>query len=106
METSITSEPISQQTICGDPGNIEIANDTEPKLTESKDLMKIVQTRKHLMQVQKVYFKYFSSQKMAHTKSTVKRRAGTGPSTSTLGISIPQPQPTSTSPAQTMMKWQ
>ena len=37
METSITSEVVSQQTICGDPENIEIANDTEPKLTQSKE---------------------------------------------------------------------
>ena len=38
METSITSEMISQQNICGEPENpsqdckfIEIANDNEPK---------------------------------------------------------------------------
>ena len=36
METSITSETILQQTICGDPENIEIVNDMEPKLTPSK----------------------------------------------------------------------
>ena len=36
METSITSEMVSQQTICGDPENIEVANDTKPKLTQSK----------------------------------------------------------------------
>ena len=30
---------ISQQTIWGDPENIEIANDTEPKLTQSKEQM-------------------------------------------------------------------
>ena len=29
METSITSETISQQTICGDLNNIKIANDTD-----------------------------------------------------------------------------
>ena len=35
METSITSEMVSQQTICGDPESLslEITNDTEPKLT-------------------------------------------------------------------------
>ena len=37
METSITSKTISQQTICGDLNNIEIANDTEPKLTQSRE---------------------------------------------------------------------
>ena len=46
METSITSEMISQQTICGDPENIEIANDIEPKQTQSKEKMsEIMQTR-------------------------------------------------------------
>ena len=57
METSITSEMIPQQTICGDPENpsqdcecIEIANDTEHKQTQSKEQMtKITQTRKNLM---------------------------------------------------------
>ena len=66
--------------------------------------MEIAQTRKNLMQAWKVYFKCFSSEKMAQTKSTVKRRAETGTSTSTSGISIPQPHPASTSPAQTMTK--
>ena len=49
--------------------NIEIANDTEPKLTQSKEQMKIEQTRKNLMQTWEVYFKYLSSQRMAHTNS-------------------------------------
>ena len=47
MEISITSEMISQQTICGDPENIEIANDTSPKLNQSKDQIKIEQTKKN-----------------------------------------------------------
>ena len=50
METTITSEMILQQTICGDPDIIEIANDNEPKLTQSEEQMEIVQTRKNLMQ--------------------------------------------------------
>ena len=99
METSITSEMISQQTICGDLENIEIANDTEPKLTQSKEQMEITQTRKTLMQAQKVYFKYFSSQKMACTKSTVKCRADAGSSGS-----IPQLPPTAILPFQTKPK--
>ena len=78
METSITSETISQQTICRESENIEIANDTDPKLNQSKDQMEIEQTRKNLMQAQEVYFKYFSSQKMAHTKATVRRRVEAG----------------------------
>ena len=57
METSITSEMISQQTICEDPENIEIVNDMEPKLTQSKEQMEIEQTRKNLIQAWKVYFK-------------------------------------------------
>ena len=97
METSITSEMISQQTICGDLETIEIANDMEPKLTQSKEQMKIVQTRKNLMQAQKFYFKYFSSQKMACTKSTVKCRAEAGSSDS-----IPQLLPTAILPTATL----
>ena len=44
METSITSEIISQQTICGEPENlnqdnkfIEIINDNELKQAQSKE---------------------------------------------------------------------
>ena len=44
METSITSETISQQTICGESEHlseacklIEIANDNEPKQAQSKE---------------------------------------------------------------------
>ena len=78
METSITSEMVSQQTVCGYPGNIEIANDTEPKLIQSKEQMEIEHTRKNLMQTQEVYFKYLSSQRMVHTKSSVRRRVMNG----------------------------
>ena len=38
MEISITSETVSWQTICGDPENIEIANDTEPKTIHAKHM--------------------------------------------------------------------
>ena len=78
METSITSETVSPQTICGDPENIEIANDTESKLTQSKEQMEIEQTRKNLMQAQEVYFKYLSSQRMACTKASVRLWAEDG----------------------------
>ena len=63
METSITIEMVSQQTICGNPENIEVDNDTEPKLTQSKGQMEIEQTRIYLMNAQEIYFKYLSSQK-------------------------------------------
>ena len=48
METSITSETVSQQTICGDPEslNLEI---TEPKLAQSKEKMETEQTKSNLM---------------------------------------------------------
>ena len=73
METSITSQMVSEQTICGNPEslNLETSNDTEPKLTQSKDQMEIEQTWKNLMKAREVYFKYFSSQRMAHTKSSI-----------------------------------
>ena len=46
METSITSETVSQQTICGDTEglNIEITNNTEYNLTQSNEKMEIEQT--------------------------------------------------------------
>ena len=67
METSITSETVSQQIICGGPEslNLEI---TEPKLAQSKEKMEIEQTKNNLIQAWEVYFKYFPSQRMAHTK--------------------------------------
>ena len=67
METSITSETISQQTICreSESENFKITNDIDPKLDQSKDLMEIEQTRINLMQAQNVYFEYLSSQRMA-----------------------------------------
>ena len=76
METSITSKMVSQPTICGDPEslNLETTNDTEPKLKQSKDQMEIEQTQKNLMKAREVYFKYFSSQRMAHTKSSIQQR--------------------------------
>ena len=81
METSITSEAISQQTICGEPEHpnedhkfIEIANDNEPKQAQSKEQMtEIEQTRKNLIQAWGVYFNYLVPQKMACTKHSVKQ---------------------------------
>ena len=105
METSITSETISQQTICGDPEPIEIANDTDPKLDQSKDQMGIEQTQINLKNAREIYFQYLLSQKMAHTKAMVRRRAEVGaktipnpwPSMAEVGAkTIPTPQPSMT----------
>ena len=95
METSITSETISQQPICGESENIEIANDTDPYLNQSKDQMEVEQTRKNLMQTWQVYFKYFSCQKMAHTKATVRRREEVGAKTipDSQMVTVPSSQP-------------
>ena len=102
METSITSETVLQQTICGDPEglNLEI---TEPKLAQSKEKIKIEQTKSNLMWAREVYFKYFPSQRMAHTKPTVKQRAVVGikaipwppqlPPGQKMVMNIPKPQP-------------
>ena len=67
---------VSQQTICADPEslNLEITNDTESKLTQSKDQMEIEQTQKNLLQAREVYFKYFPSHRMACTKSSIWQR--------------------------------
>ena len=74
----MTSETISQQAICGESENIEIVNDTEPKLTQNKEQIEIEQTRKNLVNAWEVYFKYLSSQRMAHTKSSARQRAMDG----------------------------
>ena len=50
---------------------MEIAIDTEPKLTQSREQMEIEQMRINLRNAREVYFKYFSSQKMACTKTSV-----------------------------------
>ena len=71
---------VSQQTICGDPEslNLETINDTESKLTQSRDQMEIEQTQRNLMKARDNYFKYFSSQRMAWTKSSIWHRAMEG----------------------------
>ena len=50
METSIISEMVPQQTIRGDTEslNIEITNDMESNLTQSKEKMEIKQTKDNL----------------------------------------------------------
>ena len=73
METSITSEMVSQQTICRDNESLDIAitSETECHLTHSKEKTELEQTKDNLKQAREVYFKYFPLQKMAHTKATV-----------------------------------
>ena len=71
METSITSQTISQQTICGEPENlnqvhefIEISNDNELKQAQSKEhITEIEQMRKNLIHVREVYLNIFHPKK-------------------------------------------
>ena len=66
MEMSITSETISQQTICGDNEglNADVENNKEP--------IKFEQKQNKLSKAREIYFKYFPSQRMARTKATVR----------------------------------
>ena len=84
---SITSETISQQTICRDNESldIEIPNDTECNLTHNKEKTELEQTKTNINWAREVYFKYFPSQKMAHTKAMVQKRVMLGVKT------MPQP---------------
>ena len=58
---------ISQQTICGDNESLNLNNDME----SSKELTKLERMQNNLKKARGVYFKYFSSQRMAHTKATI-----------------------------------
>ena len=62
---SITSEMISQQTICGENESLELTNDTEYNLNYSKEKTELEKTQNNLKWVREVYFKYFPLQKMA-----------------------------------------
>ena len=70
METSITSETLSQQTICGDVENLslEITGYTEPKLAQIKGKTEIKQIKNNLIRARGIYCRYFPSQKMASYK--------------------------------------
>ena len=85
MEMSITSEMISQQTICGDNESLELNNDVEYNLNYSKEKTKFEKSQNNLKQGREVYFKYFPSQKIACTKATIRKRALMGIKT------VPQP---------------
>ena len=67
METSITSETISQQTICGDNESLDADMET------NKEPIKFEQKQSKLRKAREIYLKYFSSQKMARTKATVQK---------------------------------
>ena len=65
METSITSETISQETICEDN---EGYNDNVDNSKEQTELEKM---QNNLNKAREIYFKYFSSQKMVRMKVTL-----------------------------------
>ena len=67
METSITSKTISQQTICGDNEGLNL----NTKVNDNKEQTKLKKMQNNLNKAREIYFKYFSSQKMAQTKATV-----------------------------------
>ena len=68
METSITSETISQQTIHGDSEglNANVENNKEPTELE--------QMQNKVNKAIEIYFKYFLPQRMARMKATVRRQ--------------------------------
>ena len=79
METSITSELISQQTICGDNESLELTNDMKYNPNHGKEKTELEKTQNNLKWVREVYFKYFPPlQKMACTRATVRKRAMMG----------------------------
>ena len=67
MEMSITSETILHQTICGD--NEGLNADVE----SNKEPIKFEQKQNKLSKAREIYFKYFSSQKMARNKATMRK---------------------------------
>ena len=81
---SITSEMISQQTICGDNESLELTKNTE----YSKENTELEKMQSNLKRAREVYFKYFPSQKIAHMKATMRKRAMMGVKT------VPQLQQT------------
>ena len=60
---AITSEMISQQTICGDNESLELTNDMEYNLNYSKTKTELEKTQNNLKQAREVYFKYFHHRK-------------------------------------------
>ena len=72
METSITSETISQQTICGNNEglNADMETNKEPIIFERK--------QNQLNTAREIYFKYFLPQRKAWNKVTVRQKAMMG----------------------------
>ena len=64
---SITSEMISQQTICGDNEGLN----QNTNVDNSKEQTKLKKMQNNLKRAREIHSKYFSSQRMAHTKATV-----------------------------------
>ena len=94
METSITSETISQQAVCWqierpnkDWKFPEVAKKVlhlchADKKHSNEEIIEIEQTRKNLIKAKEAYFNYIQSQKMARMKWTTKKsmvRDGKGP---------------------------
>ena len=69
---SITSETISQQTICG--GNEGLDAD----MGTNKEPIKCEWKQNQLSKARDIYFRYFPSQRMARTKATAWRKAMMG----------------------------
>ena len=72
MEMSITSETISQQTICGDNEGLNADVET------NKEPIKFEQKQKQLSKARDIHFKYLPSQRMARAKATVRQKAMMG----------------------------
>ena len=65
---------ISQQTICGDNEGLELTNNME----YIKEQTEFEKTQNNMKRARKVYFKYFPSQRMAHMKASIQKRAMIG----------------------------
>ena len=71
---SVTSEMISQQTICGDNEGLNLNTDID----NSKEQTELERMQNNLKKVGEIHFKYFSLQKMACMKATVWKQAMMG----------------------------
>ena len=66
MEMSITSETISQQTICGDNEGLNADMET------NKEQIKFEQKVNQLSKSREIYFKHFPPWRMTRTKATIR----------------------------------
>ena len=67
MEMSITSETISQQTICGDNEGLNLNTNVD----NSKEQTEFEKMQHNLKKAREIYLKYFLSQRMPCTKAMV-----------------------------------